>query len=144
MIERERWWIKHLNAVEDPNFYNMSYKSGGMGIGDTHKESTKKKISSKCKGLKLTADQREKLAIAAKGRTPHNKGRIFDRESIEYKKQYVGRKKKPRLTQEEMKEAINMVEQDKASFTEVSLKFGRCIKQNQVNAYKRALGEHYA
>lgn len=144
MIERERWWIKHLNAVEDPNFYNISYKSGGMGIGDVHKDSTKKKISLKCKGLKLTVDQRERLAIAARGRTPHNKGKIFNKESDEYKKQYVGRKKRPRLTKEEMKAAINMIECDKVSFTEVSLKFGRCIKQNQINAYKRALGEYYA
>lgn len=144
MIEREKWWIKHLNAVNDPNFYNMSYKSGGMGIGDKHKETTKQKISSSCKGLKLTIEQRQKLAIAAKGRTPHNKGKIFDKNSEEFKLRYLNRKVRPKLSTDEMKQAISMIELEKASFTEVSLKFGRCIKQNQINAYKRALGEHYA
>ena len=53
LLDREAYWLKFYNVVEDPNFYNMTLSSKGWEkgmsrpelIGRKHSEETRAKIS---------------------------------------------------------------------------------------------------
>jgi group I intron endonuclease len=58
LLEREAYWLKFYNVVEDSNYYNMTLSSKGWEkgmprpelIGRKHSEETRAKISQKGKG----------------------------------------------------------------------------------------------
>ena len=98
-VVAEETWIAYYNAKHDRSFYNLSENGGGFDKGDTHSEETRKQISEstsksmKAKGREFYANRKQ----SGTGRAPVNKGKKFDKNSEEYRKQYANRKPfKPR------------------------------------------------
>lgn len=90
---REFYWLEHFNVAEDRNFYNLSLKNGGMGIGDTHTEENKIKISERTKEAMNKPENvlfmREITKISSKGKTPYNKGKkILNRNTRKINKKF--------------------------------------------------------
>ena len=142
LIEREKFWIEKLDAVQSPNFYNMSKGSGGFGPEHRHSEKTKKLISEKCSGKPLTQEQRNRIAAASSERTPHNKGKVFDKSSEEYARIYGNKKPKRPLSIE----ALEMVMKDYdsgMSFIDLSKKYERRIQQCHIDQAAKRLGRNY-
>lgn len=59
-------WIRLFNAVEDDNFYNISYGGKGGSLGTKRTEEQKKKMSEQRTGRKLTDEWRNNIAKANK------------------------------------------------------------------------------
>lgn len=137
LIDRERFWIDFYDAVKSEEFYNMSEGTGGFGPNDKHSEETKRRISEKCRGRKLTSEQRERRIETLKGREPWNKNRILDRNSEEYQKTYLNRKlgKKPDLAT--MVNILSDYETGEFTFAELSAKYGRTVKNAQILRYRK-------
>ena len=98
-VVAEETWIAYYNAKHDRSFYNLSENGGGFDKGDTHSEETKQLISErtseamKAKGREFYANRKQ----SGTGRVPSNKGKKFDKNSEEYRKQYANQKAfKPR------------------------------------------------
>ena len=68
LLDREAYWLKFYNVVEDPNFYNMTLSSKGWEkgmsrpelIGRKHSEETRLKLRDSHKGKKQTKQTIEK------------------------------------------------------------------------------------
>lgn len=79
-IDAEKAWISFFQAPINPQFYNLSWDTGGMGKGDTHNDETRKKLSDRQKSIceeanGLPPKWRENVINAIKGRVPWNKGK---------------------------------------------------------------------
>lgn len=63
LLEREEYWLKYYNVVEDPNYYNMITSSNGWEkgkerpdlVGRKHSIETRKLISKNGKGKKKSS-----------------------------------------------------------------------------------------
>ena len=127
---KERYWIEHYNAVDDPMFYNISeggigyihygwhhsietrikYSQSRSGIlapmyGKHHSEYTKKLISLKVSGKRHALSEEHKLKISEslKGRDPWNKG-VCHSEEIKRK---ISQSCKGRINTEETRAKIS-------------------------------------
>jgi group I intron endonuclease len=74
----EEYLIQETNAIEDPNFYNLT-KGGYGGFSETAKQKQKsiesrKKISESNKGRIVSTETRKKLSEKLKGTKPWNTG----------------------------------------------------------------------
>ena len=130
--EREYYWIAYYDAVNSSEFYNMSWKTGGFGVGDKHSLETRQTISEKCRGKKLTAEQRDKLAQASSERIPWNKGRKLSNP-------YVNRGFSSKITLDEIRQILDDHKSGQFTFYELSLKHKRRIKQFQINRWTERL-----
>lgn len=65
---REEYWIDFYNAVEDPNFYNLTPKANGSAKGSKRSEETKKKISESLTGKPLSDDHKKSISYSLTGR----------------------------------------------------------------------------
>ena len=69
--ERERYYIEHFNTTM-PNWYNMTVGGDGGNMFDVRtaeqQEETRRKMSESHKGLKHTAEEKEKISLAKKGK----------------------------------------------------------------------------
>lgn len=77
-IDCEKKWIGIFHAPVNPMFYNLSWDTGGMGVGDTHTEETKQLIKEKMKEVYINGlppEWKKNVIEACKGRTPWNKGK---------------------------------------------------------------------
>lgn len=77
-IDCEKKWISIFRAPVNPMFYNLSWDTGGMGVGDTHSEETKQLIKEKMKEVYvngLPPEWKKNVVEACKGRVPWNKGK---------------------------------------------------------------------
>ncbi len=137
LIEREKYWIDFYDAVKSEEFYNMSEGTGGFGPDDRHTEETKRLISERCRGKKLTREQRETRITHLTGREPWNKGRKLDSESEEYRKNYVNRKRGQCVDGETMLSILADYDTGEFSFAELSAKYGRTVKNAQIKRYRQ-------
>jgi hypothetical protein len=128
--ECEYYWIAFHDAVNSSEFYNMSWKTGGFGVGDKHSLETRQFISEKCRGKKLTFDQRTKLAHASSVRVPWNKGQ---------KVTFSNRKFSSRITLDEIRRIIDDFKTGEFTFHELSQKYSRRIKQFQIDRWLERL-----
>ena len=75
--EREKYWIKHFNAVESDLYYNIKPGGdGGRGFGWHHSEETKRKFSemqrdgkSWMNGKKHSEETKRKMSLSRKNNT---------------------------------------------------------------------------
>ena len=108
-VVAEEQWITKLDAKCNPMFYNLSENCGGFDKGDKHTEETKKKISeSTSKAMKAKGrDFYTNRNHSGSGRAPSNKGKKFEKGTIEWEKRYGNRKKqRPRVTTHKQKDEI--------------------------------------
>lgn len=139
LIDREKFWIAYFDAVRSEEFYNMSEGTGGFGPNDRHTEETKRLISQKCHGRKLTAAQREKRIQELTGREPWNKGRKLVPGTEEYEKTYRRRKQGVRLDEETMRSILRDYETGEFTFAELSAKYSRTVKHAQIIRIRKVL-----
>lgn len=103
---REYYWLEKFNVSEDSNFYNISMKNGGMGIGDTHSDESKDLISRRTSEEMLKIDfvreQRHRVSKSSKGRVPYNKGKKVENRKV--------RKKNKNFTNGEIIDIRNLYE----------------------------------
>lgn len=132
-------WMSLFKAWARPNeFYNISQSQGGMSHGDHHTEKTKRLISARCKGKRLTLVQRKRLAKASRGRVPFNKGKRFDKMSPEYAKIYLAKKKTAHLTLDLKKQVIEEAKKG-VPFIDLSAKYGRRINSAIIQLYAKKI-----
>lgn len=65
--DAEKMWIRKFNADLSVNFYNLS-RGGEMNGPTHHSEETKRKISERNLGKKMSYESRKKISIANRGR----------------------------------------------------------------------------
>jgi len=91
---KEMFWIRSYmsNVHKWPNGNGLNVTDGGEGmIGNKMSEETKNKLRQYntlhppigMKGKKMSAESREKMSIAKKGKTPHNKGKKMPSHQVE-------------------------------------------------------------
>jgi len=139
LIEREKFWIAYFDAVRSEEFYNMSEGTGGFGPNDRHTEETKRLISQKCRGRKLTSEQRDKRIQELTGREPWNKGKKLVPGTKEYEKTYRRRKQGVRLDEETMRAILRDYETGEFTFAELSAKYSRTVKHAQIIRIREVL-----
>ena len=59
---REEYWINYYNAVEDPNFYNLTPKANGSAKGSKRSEDTKRKLSESASKRHIDKETRSKIS----------------------------------------------------------------------------------
>lgn len=139
LIDREKFWIAYYDAANSNVFYNMCEGSGGFGPNDRHSEETKQLISQKCRGRKLTPEQREKRISELTGRTPWNKGRKLTPGSEEHEKTYGRRQRGMPLDEETMRAILRDYETGEFTFAELSAKYSRTVKHAQIIRIRKTL-----
>ena len=83
-IDCEKKWIEIFRAPVNPMFYNLSWDTGGMGVGDTHSEETKEHIREKMKEVYangLPPEWKKNVVEAIRGRIPWNKGKKIKKDT---------------------------------------------------------------
>jgi group I intron endonuclease len=68
----ESYWLEYFDASSNPMFYNMTNDARG---GDLHKEDTKRTVSEKLTGRKLSKEICMKISQKKKGSTTSKKGK---------------------------------------------------------------------
>jgi len=93
LMKCEEKWIKHFNAPNNPNFYNMPWSSGGTNkpLSFEMKKRLSKTMKEKVYKNGLPQEWRENVINALTGREPWNKGKILSEEE----KREIREKRKP-------------------------------------------------
>ena len=127
-IDCEKKWIGIFHAPVNPMFYNLSWDTGGMGVGDTHSEETKQLIKEKMKEVYvngLPPEWKKNVVEALKGRVPWNKGKKKDDlpSSMYENRRPTGRGHGKQFTQEEF-ELVKAEYEAGVSASKIAQKWG--------------------
>ena len=105
LIEREEYWLKYYDVVNNRDFYNLINSSAGFTsdeisgeknpmFGRTHREESKKIMSERHLGKKLTEEHKEKIGDYFRGRFVGEKNGFFGKTHPEESKKRMSEKRR--------------------------------------------------
>ena len=123
LMKCEEKWIKHFNAPSNPQFYNMSWSSGGTNrpLSNEMKIRISKTMKENVYKNGLPPEWRDNVVKALTGREPWNKGRAL---SEEEKRQIRDRRKPNKVYSESELSEIRKLYEEGMSAAKISQIFG--------------------
>lgn len=111
LIEKEEYYINLYNAVDDENFYNLTYSGYKRGLsGYKPSEETKKQISESRKGQTFSEETKRKLSEKSSGKNNSMYGKHHSEET----RKKMSNSHKGHTTSEETKQKIREHQPDQS------------------------------